>query len=60
MLYTRTTIVTMLNVAQFFAGRLSGMGTAQFSVSTADRRRTIPYGVAICVGALISLLVFRA
>lgn len=60
MLYTRTTMVTMLNVAQFFAGRLSGMGAAQFSVATADRRRTIPYGVAICVGALISLLVFRA
>jgi prepilin peptidase CpaA len=60
MLYTRTTGVTMLNVAQFFVGRLSGMGAAQFSVATADRRRTIPYGVAICVGSLISLLVFRA
>ena len=60
MIYTRTTRVTLLNVAQFFVGRLWGMGAAQFSVATADRRRTIPYGVAICVGSLISLLVFRA
>ena len=60
MLYTRTTRTTMLNVAQFFVGRLSGMGTPRFAVATADRSRTIPYGVAICVGSLISLLVFRA
>ena len=60
MIYTRTTRITLLNVAQFFVGRLSGMGAPQFAAATADRRRTIPYGVAICVGSLVSLFVFRA
>jgi prepilin peptidase CpaA len=60
MVYTRTTMTTLLNIAQFFVGRMSGMGATQFGVATADRSRTIPYGVAICVGSLISLLVFRA
>jgi prepilin peptidase CpaA len=60
MIYTRTARTTLLNVAQFFYGRLSGMGAPQFVAATADRRRTIPYGVAICVGSLVSLFVFRA
>ena len=60
MFYTRTARTTLLNVAQFFFGRLSGMGAPQFAAATADRRRTIPYGVAVCVGSLISLFVFRA
>jgi prepilin peptidase CpaA len=60
MIYTRTAKTTLLNVAQFFVGRLSGMGAPKFAAATADRRRTIPYGVAICVGSLVSLFVFRA
>jgi prepilin peptidase CpaA len=59
MLYTRTAGITLLNVAQFFVGRLSGVGAPHFAAAT-DRRRTIPYGVAICVGSLVSLFVFRA
>ena len=60
MIYTRTARTTLLNVAQLFVGRLSGMGAPQLAAATADRRRTIPYGVAICVGSLVSLFVFRA
>ena len=60
MLYTRTAGTTLLNVAQIFLGRLSGAGAPRLAAATADRRRSIPYGVAVCVGSLISLFVFRA
>lgn len=60
MIYTRTTRATLLNVGQFFAGPLMGAGLQRFEATAGDRRRTIPYGVAICVGSLISLFVFRA
>jgi prepilin peptidase CpaA len=59
MVYTRTAGITLLNIAHFFVGRLSGMGAPHFAAAD-DRRRTIPYGVAICVGSLVSLFVFRA
>ena len=60
MLYTRTAGTTLLNVAQIFLGRLSGAGAPRLAAATADRRRSIRYGVAVCVGSLISLFVFRA
>jgi prepilin peptidase CpaA len=60
MIHTRTTRTTLLNVGQFFLGSVAGYGAPRFAASAADRGRTIPYGVAICVGSLISVLVFRA
>ena len=60
MIYTRTTRATLLNVGQFFAGPLTGAGLQRFEATAEDRRRTIPYGVAVCVGSLISLFIFRA
>ena len=49
---------TMRRVAQIFAGLLPGWPMPRFSVP-ADKRHTIPYGVAITLGSLISLAVFR-
>lgn len=50
---------TLFNVARIFVGLLPGWEMPRFSVP-ADRRHTIPYGVAITLGSLISLAVFRA
>ncbi len=50
---------TMLRVLQIFVGMLPGWEMPRFSVP-ADRRHTIPYGVAITLGSLISLFAFRA
>jgi prepilin peptidase CpaA len=50
---------TMINVLRIFVGLLPGWQMPRFAVP-ADRRHTIPYGVAITFGALISLVVFRA
>jgi prepilin peptidase CpaA len=50
---------TMHRVLQIFVGLLPGWQMPRFSVP-ADRRLTIPYGVAITFGSLISLAVFRA
>jgi prepilin peptidase CpaA len=50
---------TMLRVLQIFVGLLPGWQMPRFSVP-ADKRHTIPYGVAITVGSLISLAIFRA
>ncbi|HZI18779.1 MAG TPA: A24 family peptidase [Pyrinomonadaceae bacterium] len=50
---------TLLNVLRIFAGLLPGWQMPRFAVP-ADRRLTIPYGVAITAGSLISLAVFRA
>jgi prepilin peptidase CpaA len=50
---------TLLGVLQIFVGMLPGWQMPRFNVP-ADRRHTIPYGVAITLGSLISLVVFRA
>ena len=50
---------TLLGVLQIFVGLLPGWQMPRFAVP-ADRRHTIPYGVAITLGSLISLVVFRA
>jgi prepilin peptidase CpaA len=50
---------TLMGVVQIFFGFLPGWPMPRFTVP-ADRRHTIPYGVAITFGSLISLVVFRA
>jgi prepilin peptidase CpaA len=49
---------TLQRVLMIFAGLLPGWPMPRFSVP-ADRRHTIPYGVAITLGSLISLAIFR-
>jgi prepilin peptidase CpaA len=50
---------TMQRVVQILVGLLPGWQMPRFAVP-ADRRLTIPYGVAITFGSLISLAIFRA
>ena len=50
---------TLWRVAQIFVGLLPGWEMPRFAVP-AERRHTIPYGVAITFGSLISLAIFRA
>jgi prepilin peptidase CpaA len=50
---------TLWRVVQIFVGFLPGWEMPRFSVP-AERRYTIPYGVAITLGSLISLVIFRA
>jgi prepilin peptidase CpaA len=50
---------TMQRVLQILVGLLPGWEMPRFAVP-ADRRHTIPYGVAITIGSLISLAIFRA
>ncbi|MGH9902185.1 MAG: A24 family peptidase, partial [Pyrinomonadaceae bacterium] len=54
-----TVIATMQRVMQIFAGFLPGWKMPRFAVPP-DRSHTIPYGVAITLGSLISLIIFRA
>ncbi|MDQ3651447.1 MAG: A24 family peptidase [Acidobacteriota bacterium] len=49
---------TLFRVFQFFIGLLPGWQDPRFD-TPADRRHTIPYGVAITFGSLISLVIFR-
>ena len=50
---------TLLRVAQIFMGLLPGWEMPRFAVPQ-ERRHTIPYGVAITFGSLISLMLCRA
>ncbi len=50
---------TMMRVFQILIGLLPGYTLPRFPVP-ADRRHTIPYGVAITFGSLVSLILFRA
>jgi Flp pilus assembly protein protease CpaA len=59
MLRANAVRTTMLRVAQIFLGLLPGWEMPRFSVPT-ERRYTIPYGVAITFGSLISLVLFHA
>ena len=49
---------TMVRVLQIFVGLLPGWEMPRFSVP-ADRSHTVPYGVAITIGGLISVAIFR-
>lgn len=49
---------TLLRVLQFFIGFLPGWQVPRFD-TPADRRHSIPYGVAITFGTLISIVIFR-
>jgi prepilin peptidase CpaA len=50
---------TMHRVLQIFVGMLPGWQMPKFTVPS-DRRHTIPYGVAITLGSIISIAIFRA
>jgi prepilin peptidase CpaA len=50
---------TMFRVMQIFVGLLPGWPMPKFAVPT-DRKHTIPYGVAITIGAIISTAIFHA
>ena len=58
-LRARTLLSTLHRVLQIFIGFLPGWQVPRFAVP-ADRRHTIPYGVAITFGSLISVFMFRA
>jgi prepilin peptidase CpaA len=49
---------TLQNILMLFLGLLPGWKLPRLAVPT-DRRKTIPYGVAITFGSLISLFIFR-
>jgi hypothetical protein len=51
-------ITTMNRVLQILVGLLPGWNMPKFAVPT-DRSHTIPYGVAITVGSIISIAIFR-
>ena len=56
---SRAVVETAHRVLQILIGFLPGWQVPRFAVP-ADRRLTIPYGVAITFGSLISLFLFRA
>ena len=55
----RVVRATALRVIQILVGLMPGWQMPRFTVP-ADRRHTIPYGVAITLGSIITLAVFRA
>lgn len=59
MLHTGAVRATMQRVLMILVGLLPGWQMPRFAVPT-DRKQTIPYGVAITFGSLISLAIFRA
>lgn len=59
MLRTGQPKLIMMRVLHIVLGILPGHSVPRFSIPD-DRRYTIPYGVAITLGSLISLAIFRA
>ncbi|MGH9833147.1 MAG: A24 family peptidase [Blastocatellia bacterium] len=59
MLRAGTARATMQRVWLILGGLLPGWKMPRFPVP-ADRKQTLPYGVAITLGSLISLFIFRA
>ena len=51
-------VTTMQRVLQIFVGMLPGWQMPKFTVPL-DRKHTIPYGVAITMGSIISIAIFR-
>lgn len=58
MLRAGTVFSTLQGVLRIFVGILPGWEMPRFAMAP-DRRHTIPYGVAIMVGSLISAALFR-
>lgn len=58
MIRARQLKFTLMRVLQILIGLLPGYKIPRFPVPT-DGRHTIPYGVAITFGSLISLVIFR-
>jgi prepilin peptidase CpaA len=58
MMRAGTVFTTLHGVARIFVGVLPGWEMPRFSLPT-DRRHTIPYGVAIMLGSVIAVAVFR-
>ena len=58
MLRAGTVLTTLHGVLRIFVGILPGWEMPRFAMAP-DRRHTIPYGVAIMVGSLISAALFR-
>ena len=54
-----TMLATLHGVLRIFVGVLPGWEMPRFAMAP-DRRHTIPYGVAIMVGSLITTALFRA
>ena len=54
-----TMLSTMHGVLRIFVGIMPGWEMPRFAIPS-DRKHTIPYGVAIMVGSLISAALFRA
>ena len=54
-----TMLSTLHGVLRIFVGILPGWEMPRFAMAP-DRRHTIPYGVAIMIGSLISAALFRA
>lgn len=54
-----TVLSTFHGVLRIFVGILPGWEMPRFAMAP-DRRHTIPYGVAIMIGSLISAALFRA
>jgi len=59
MIYARRVGRTMLGVIQFFYGLLPGQTVPHLEVP-ADGSNTLPYAIPICLGALVSVFMFRA
>jgi len=58
MLRAGTVLTTLHGVLRIFVGLLPGWEMPRFTMAP-DRRHTIPYGVAIVLGSLISVAVFK-
>jgi prepilin peptidase CpaA len=58
MLRAGTVLTTLHGVLRIFVGLLPGWEMPRFTMAP-DRRHTIPYGVAIVLGSLISVVVFK-
>jgi prepilin peptidase CpaA len=53
-----TVLTTLHGVVRIFVGLLPGWEMPRFAMAP-DRRHTIPYGVAIVLGSLIAVVVFK-
>jgi len=58
MLRAGTVLTTLHGVMRIFVGLLPGWEMPRFTMAP-DRKHTIPYGVAIVLGSLISVFVFN-
>ncbi|MGH9875236.1 MAG: A24 family peptidase [Pyrinomonadaceae bacterium] len=58
MVYSRRAVTTMLGVGQFFVGLLPGQRVPRISVPS-DPSYTLPYAVPICLGSVLTFLLFR-